>query len=339
MKTYWKNNSRSRWWSIYLFYTHSSCWRNFYSKVCKHMQIYCWDRCQPTIPLLDVSTHARRSWHTLGYRVRTSRFTPRQSKTRSFEIMVMSYFQRTRPDCKIESLYTTGRQQKFGRISVDGFSSHCNTVFEAMGCFDHFRRCQELRSSLSEEEIKRDIERRPRWLETRLLPDKGFTVIEKWQCEWGRLYKATTNVKLHFRENVPYRRSLTEHQLLDGTQKRNLFGHVQCDLEYAKIWKPSLLTSFHHSRTIELARMLLMTWRKRMPRKKNVSTWKNVDMNLQITKWNSDYSSAAAPSSTAAFFLPKYTVLLSIFQSIVSTASYIQQRTQEDKLTRIPIQE
>ena len=31
----------------------------------------------------------------------TGRFTPRQNKTRSFENMVMSYFQRKRPDCKI----------------------------------------------------------------------------------------------------------------------------------------------------------------------------------------------------------------------------------------------
>ena len=33
----------------------------------------------------------------------TSRFTPWQNKTRSFENMVMFYFQRTWPDCKIES--------------------------------------------------------------------------------------------------------------------------------------------------------------------------------------------------------------------------------------------
>ena len=44
------------------------------------------------------------------------RFTPRQNKTRSFEIMVMCYFQRTRPDCKIESFYTTGRQKKYDRM-------------------------------------------------------------------------------------------------------------------------------------------------------------------------------------------------------------------------------
>ena len=39
----------------------------------------------------------------------TSRFTPRQNKTRSFENMVISFFQRTGPECEIESFFTTGR--------------------------------------------------------------------------------------------------------------------------------------------------------------------------------------------------------------------------------------
>ena len=37
---------------------------------------------------------------------------PRQNKTRSFENMVLSYFQQTRPECKIESNVSTGRQKE-----------------------------------------------------------------------------------------------------------------------------------------------------------------------------------------------------------------------------------
>ena len=51
----------------------------------------------------------------------SSTFTPRQKKTRSFENMGTSYFQQTRPDCKIERFYTTGRQKKNDLFSVDGF--------------------------------------------------------------------------------------------------------------------------------------------------------------------------------------------------------------------------
>ena len=38
-------------------------------------------------------------------------------------------------------------------------------------------------------------------------------------------------MKLHYREKFPYRRSLTEHQLLEGTKKGILFGYAQCDIE------------------------------------------------------------------------------------------------------------
>ena len=41
------------------------------------------------------------------YDTESKRFKPQQNKSRNFENMVMSYFQRQRPDCKIESFYTT----------------------------------------------------------------------------------------------------------------------------------------------------------------------------------------------------------------------------------------
>ena len=99
-------------------------------------RLYPYSMCQP------MPTRLYRRWN---FHSETSRFTPRQNNTRSFENMVMSYFQRTKPECEIGSFFTTGRQKKFDCFSVDGFCSHCNTVFEAMVCFYHFCPCQELR--------------------------------------------------------------------------------------------------------------------------------------------------------------------------------------------------
>ena len=60
---------------------------------------------------------------------------PQRNITRSFENVVLSYFQQqTRPQCNIKSNVTTGRQKKIDCFSVDGVCNHCNTVFEAMGC-------------------------------------------------------------------------------------------------------------------------------------------------------------------------------------------------------------
>ena len=162
----------------------------------------------------------------------TSRFTPRQNKTRSFENMVMTYFQRTRPECEIGSFFTTGREKKNDCFSVDGFCSHCNTVFEAMGYFYHFCGCQQLRPSLTEEDNQRSSKKRELdELRRHYLQEKGFKVIGMWQCEWWRMYKTTNTVKQHIREQFPYRRSFAAKQLSEEIKKGKLFGYVQCDIE------------------------------------------------------------------------------------------------------------
>ena len=77
------------------------------------------------------------------YDTESNRFKPQENKSRNFENMVMSFFQRQRPDCKIESFYTTGFQKMIDCFKVDGFCAHCKTVFEAIGCFCHYCPCQE----------------------------------------------------------------------------------------------------------------------------------------------------------------------------------------------------
>ena len=46
------------------------------------------------------------------YENETQRFTPCQNNLRSFENMVLSYFQRLRPECRIASSVSTGQQKK-----------------------------------------------------------------------------------------------------------------------------------------------------------------------------------------------------------------------------------
>ena len=118
------------------------------------------------------------------YDSETKRFTARQNKSRSFEIMVLSYFQRSRPNCRIESNVTTGRQKKIDCLSVDGICYHCNTVFEAMGCYFHYCPCQEARSSLTDNEIMRGIKKREcDQMRKEYNQQKGYKIIEMWECE------------------------------------------------------------------------------------------------------------------------------------------------------------
>ena len=60
----------------------------------------------------------------------SQKFMARRNKTRSFENMVLSYFQQTRPECRIEGKVTTGRQKEIDCFSFDGIGNHCNTVLK-----------------------------------------------------------------------------------------------------------------------------------------------------------------------------------------------------------------
>ena len=143
------------------------------------IQLYPYSMCQP----MPTGLYTR--W---DFDSETSRFIPRQKKTHRFENMVKPYFQRTRPEREIESFFTTGRQKKIDCFSADEFCFHCNTVIEAMGCFYHFCPCQELRISLTEEDIQRGSKRRELdALRRHFIQKKVFKVIEMWECEWWRL--------------------------------------------------------------------------------------------------------------------------------------------------------
>ena len=179
-------------------------------------QLYLHSICEP----MPTGLHTRWDLDT-----ETCRFTPRQSKSRSFEFIAIFCFQRMRPDCKIESFYTTGWQKKNECFSVDGLCSHCNTVFEAMECLYRFCPQQEVGPSLTEENNWSGTkEKELDELRRNYIQEKGTTVIEIWECEWCRLYETDTSVQQHLREKFPYRRSLAEYKLLEEINSGNVFS-------------------------------------------------------------------------------------------------------------------
>ena len=60
---------------------------------------------------------------------------------------------------------------------------------------------------------------------------KGFEIVEMWECEWWSLYRTDASVKSQLRKNFPYRRPLSEEGLMQGIIDGRLFGYVQCDIE------------------------------------------------------------------------------------------------------------
>ena len=186
-------------------------------------QLYPYSMCQP----MPIGLYTR--WE---YNSETKRFRARQNESRSFENMVLSYFQQSRSDCKIESNATTGRQKKIDCFSLDGISYHCNTVFEAMACYYHYCPCQEARPSLTDTDIESGMKKRHQdEMRRDYIQHKCYQIVEMWECERWSLYKTDASVKNHLRENFPYKRPLIEEQLLQGIIGGRLFGYVQCDIE------------------------------------------------------------------------------------------------------------
>ena len=199
------------------------------SNLCKSVfgidasQLYPYSMCQP----MPTGLYTR--WK---YDSETRRFTARQNKYRFSENMVLSYFQQSRPDCKIESNVTTGRQKKIDCFSVDGICYHCNTVFEAMGCYYHYCPCQEAHPSLTDTDNEKGIKKRQQdEMRRDYIQQNGYQIVEMWECERWSLFKTDAPVKSHIRENFPYKRPLSEEQLLQGIFDGQLFGSVQCDIE------------------------------------------------------------------------------------------------------------
>ena len=192
-------------------------------------QLYPYFMCQP------MPTGLNTRWE---YDAEICRFKPQQNKFRTFENMVMSYFQRQRLDCKIECFYITGTQKKIDCFKVDGFCAHCKTVFEAMGCFYHYCPCHEARPSLTEEDIERGNKKREMdQMRKQYIEENGFNFVEMWECEWWNPQKTTTCVKQHLRESFPFKRPLREESLLEQIRSGKLFGYVQCDIEVPEVLK------------------------------------------------------------------------------------------------------
>ena len=139
-------------------------------------QLYPYSMCQ------SMPTELYTRWN---YDSESQKFKPRQNKTRSFEKMVLSYFQQVRPECRIENNVATGRQKKIHCFRVDGICNLCYTVFEAMGCYFLCCPCQEARPSLTDNEIMRGIKKREQdQMRKNYIQQKGYKNIEMWECNW-----------------------------------------------------------------------------------------------------------------------------------------------------------
>ena len=143
--------------------------------------------------------------------------------------MVMSYYQETKSECRIESFHTSGNKKKIDCFNVDWYCDQCKTVFEALGCYYHIvlhRRLVPLAKKILREEKMREMNGlRREWNR-----EKDYKIKEMWECEWWQNFKTNKKSKNHIRSNFPYKRPLSTDSLLGKIRDGSLYGYISCDL-------------------------------------------------------------------------------------------------------------
>ena len=66
------------------------------------------------------------------------------------------------------------------------------------------------------------------------IQQKGYEIVEMWECERWSLYKSDAPVKSYLRANFPYKRPLSKEQILQQNIDGRLFGYVQRDIEVSE---------------------------------------------------------------------------------------------------------
>ena len=101
-----------------------------------------------------------------------------------------------------------------------------------MGCYYYHCPCQEARPSLTDTDIDREMKKRQQdGMRRDYIQQKGYQIVERWECNWWSLYKTDASVKSRLQENLPHKRPLSEEQLFKEIIDGQLFGYVQCDIE------------------------------------------------------------------------------------------------------------
>ena len=88
----------------------------------------------------------------------TGLFHPRRSKRNYLECIALKYFQKQDAHCCIQTQSNQKSQKRTGVYLVDGFCSHCNWVFEVLGCYWHFCPFQE-KKRLHVDEVEKSAKR------------------------------------------------------------------------------------------------------------------------------------------------------------------------------------
>ena len=144
--------------------------------------------------------------------------------------MVMSCFQATRTECKIESYYTTGKEKKLIALVLMVIATIVRLSLKQWVVISILS-LSRTRPSLTDDDIKRGTKKREMDdLRKDYIREKGYSIEEMWECSCWDQFKNKVDVKNHVRTHFPFKRPLSTNSLVQNIRNEKIFGYVQCDL-------------------------------------------------------------------------------------------------------------
>jgi len=119
-----------------------------------------------------------------------------KDKQSSMAIKWLQWIEHTQ-SIEIQHAYK-GREERIGPFKVDGLCGQ--TIYEFYGCFWHgCPKCMKQRFKISADQYTTAREAYDRTLERKkFLQDKGYTVVEKWQCDLMKDLKKNDKIRAFF---------------------------------------------------------------------------------------------------------------------------------------------
>ena len=177
----------------------------------------------------DMPTGVYTKWEM---KTETGKFHPRRNQKNFLECVVLEFLQIKYPNCKLRTQFNHKSQKRIGKYLVDGYCSHCRTVFEVLGCYWHFCNCQD-KNRLSLSALENGAKRR-KFDEVRriYLTEADYNIKEVWECEWWKQVRENVDDAGDFmRQCYPYQNPLTESEMLEDIKTGRRFGVIDCSIE------------------------------------------------------------------------------------------------------------
>ena len=206
-----------------------------------------------------------------------------------------------------------GGQQKVGKYYVDGFIPSQKTVLQFHGCYFHGHGCKL--------DKKNDRERRIKTEEiTKEIEAMGYTVIEKWECEFNKERRENADLNYFIKYNFEPKMTkgpLTRDQLLDEVVEGRFFGMVECSIEVPEDLKEEFSEMTPIFKNIEVGREHISDYMRNIaetqgflprPRRCLIGSYfgEKILLTTPLLKWYLEEGLAVSEVFQAIQFKPKF---------------------------------